>query len=62
MPSAQQQHTRSLLEGNYGAYVEDLKWRKGADAYMRTGIKYKQTASSVSTVATCLRSFGRERS
>jgi sulfate-transporting ATPase len=31
-----------LSEGNYGAYIEDLKRRKGADADQPHRIKYKK--------------------
>ncbi len=34
------------FEGNYGAYIEDLKRRKGPDADMPTRIKYKKLVRS----------------
>ncbi len=33
---------RSWCEGNYGAYIEDLKERKGPDADQPHRIKYKK--------------------
>ena len=40
-------YTEALsVEGNYGAYIEDLKRRKGPDADMPTRIKYKKLVRS----------------
>ncbi len=35
-----------LFEGNYGAYIEDLKRRKGPDADQPHRIKYKKLVRS----------------
>ncbi len=47
--SCRQQNNRcdaAQFEGNYGAYIEDLKRRKGPDADMPTRIKYKKLVRS----------------
>ncbi len=46
MAPAEQHDPRSWFEGNYGAYIEDLKRRKGPDADMPTRITYKKLVRS----------------